>query len=165
MSKSFGRSFRIDKSYSILAMKVFSSWDFRVIKKSSVELMSQNNCTQLRVCRSMLRETISTSFFLLFCPSNADESSPVWNSLQEILAEVVQKKEKNGGCQALWRLMVHGLAWAICIGGTAGCVISVYFFSEYMHQVRLPSCFTFMRPSEPRLLPELIFQSFVCSGI
>ncbi|XP_011477534.2 transmembrane channel-like protein 6 [Oryzias latipes] len=100
MSKSFGRSFRIDKSYSILAMKVFSSWDFRVIKKSSVELMSQNNCTQLR----------------------------------EILAEVVQKKEKNGGCQALWRLMVHGLAWAICIGGTAGCVISVYFFSEYMHQ-------------------------------
>ncbi|RVE75761.1 hypothetical protein OJAV_G00002120 [Oryzias javanicus] len=100
MSKSFGRSFRIDKSYSILAMKVFSSWDFKVIKQTSVELMSENNCTQLK----------------------------------ELLAEVVQKKEKNSPCQALWRLMVHGLAWAICIGATAGCVISVYFFSEYMHK-------------------------------
>lgn len=48
MSKSFGRSFRIDKSHSILAMKVFSSWDFKVIKKTSVQLMSGNICTQIK---------------------------------------------------------------------------------------------------------------------
>lgn len=48
MSKSFGRSFRIDKSHSILAMKVFSSWDFKVIKKTSVKLMSGNICTQIK---------------------------------------------------------------------------------------------------------------------
>lgn len=48
MSKSFGQSFRIDKSHGILAMKVFCSWDFKVLKKSSVKLMSENICTQLK---------------------------------------------------------------------------------------------------------------------
>uniref|UniRef100_A0A7N8Y3M9 Transmembrane channel-like protein n=1 Tax=Mastacembelus armatus TaxID=205130 RepID=A0A7N8Y3M9_9TELE len=48
MSKSFGQSFRIDKSHSILAMKVFCSWDFKVIKKTSVKLMSEKICTQLK---------------------------------------------------------------------------------------------------------------------
>lgn len=52
MSKSFGQSFRIDKSHSILAIKVFCSWDFKVIKKTSVKLMSENICTQLKVCRA-----------------------------------------------------------------------------------------------------------------
>lgn len=49
MSKSFGRSFRIDKSYSVLAVKTFCSWDFRVIKKNSTNLMSENISTQLKV--------------------------------------------------------------------------------------------------------------------
>lgn len=49
MSKSFGRSFRIDKSHSILAMKVFSSWDFKVIRETSVKIMSENIGTQLKV--------------------------------------------------------------------------------------------------------------------
>lgn len=49
MSKSFGQSFRIDKSQSILAMKVFCSWDFKVIKETSVKLMSENICTQIQV--------------------------------------------------------------------------------------------------------------------
>ncbi|CAL1601909.1 unnamed protein product [Knipowitschia caucasica] len=48
MSKSFGQSFRIDKTNSVLAMKVFSSWDFKVIKKTSVKLMSENICTQIK---------------------------------------------------------------------------------------------------------------------
>ncbi|XP_065809228.1 transmembrane channel-like protein 6b [Labrus bergylta] len=48
MSKSFGQSFRIDKSHSILAIKVLCSWDFKVIKKTSVKLMSENICTQLK---------------------------------------------------------------------------------------------------------------------
>lgn len=49
MSKSFGQSFRIDRSKGLLAIKVFSSWDFKVSKKSSVRLQSENITTQLRV--------------------------------------------------------------------------------------------------------------------
>ncbi|KAG7223811.1 hypothetical protein INR49_026494 [Caranx melampygus] len=100
MSKSFGQSFRINKSHSILAMKVFCSWDFKVIKKTSVKLMSENICTQLK----------------------------------ELLAEVNHKDIKNTGCQKLWKLTVHGIAWAICIGSTTASVIGIYFFSHHMHQ-------------------------------
>lgn len=100
MSKSFGRSFRIDKSHSILAMKVFCSWDFKVIKKTSVKLLSENICTRIK----------------------------------ELLAEINHKKVKNTRCQRLWRVTVHGLAWAICIGSTTGCAFGIYFFSEYMHK-------------------------------
>ncbi|XP_076584138.1 transmembrane channel-like protein 6b [Chaetodon auriga] len=100
MSKSFGQSFRIDKSHSILAMKVFCSWDFKVIKKTSVRLMSGNICTQLK----------------------------------ELLAEVNHKNIKNTVCQKLWRLMVHGLAWSICIASTTACVFGIYYFSDFMHQ-------------------------------
>ncbi|XP_027138541.1 transmembrane channel-like protein 6b isoform X2 [Larimichthys crocea] len=100
MSKSFGQSFRIDKSHSILAVKVFCSWDFKVIKRTSVKLMSENICTQLR----------------------------------ELLAEVNHKDANNTACQKLWRLMIHGLAWVICIGSTIGCVLGIYYFSDYMHK-------------------------------
>ncbi|KAG7327324.1 hypothetical protein KOW79_008930 [Hemibagrus wyckioides] len=48
MSKSFGQSFRIDRSKGLLAIKVFSSWDFKVSKKTSVKLQSENITTQLR---------------------------------------------------------------------------------------------------------------------
>uniref|UniRef100_A0AAQ5YER1 Transmembrane channel-like protein n=1 Tax=Amphiprion ocellaris TaxID=80972 RepID=A0AAQ5YER1_AMPOC len=98
MSKSFGQSFRIDKSHSILAMKAFCSWDFKVIKKTSVKLMSENICTQLK----------------------------------ELLAEVNHKRVKNTVGQKLCRLMVHGLAWTICIVSTAACVTGIYFFSDYI---------------------------------
>nr|XP_020451787.1 transmembrane channel-like protein 6 [Monopterus albus]XP_020451788.1 transmembrane channel-like protein 6 [Monopterus albus] len=100
MSKSFGQSFTIDKSHSILAMKVFCSWDFKVIKKTSVKLMSEN----------------------------------IFIQLKELLAEVSYKSVQNTTCQKLGRLMVHGLAWAICIANTAACVFGVCRFSEYMHQ-------------------------------
>ncbi|XP_047434204.1 transmembrane channel-like protein 6b [Mugil cephalus] len=98
MSKSFGQSFRIDKSHGILAMKVFCSWDFKVIKKPSVKLMSENICTQLK----------------------------------ELLAEVNHKHVQKTVWQMLGRLMVHGLAWAICIASTTGCVIAIYYFSDYI---------------------------------
>ncbi|XP_061081103.1 transmembrane channel-like protein 6 isoform X2 [Conger conger] len=48
VSKSFGQSFRIEKSRGNLTVKVFCSWDFKVIKKSSVKLQSENICTQLK---------------------------------------------------------------------------------------------------------------------
>ncbi|KAK3533700.1 hypothetical protein QTP70_023992 [Hemibagrus guttatus] len=48
MSKSFGQSFRIDRTKGLLAIKVFSSWDFKVSKKTSVKLQSENITTQLR---------------------------------------------------------------------------------------------------------------------
>ncbi|XP_056590956.1 transmembrane channel-like protein 6b [Triplophysa dalaica] len=48
MSKSFGQSFRIDKSKGLLAIKVLSSWDFKVSKKTSVRLQRENIGTQLK---------------------------------------------------------------------------------------------------------------------
>uniref|UniRef100_A0A674F8K8 Transmembrane channel-like protein n=1 Tax=Salmo trutta TaxID=8032 RepID=A0A674F8K8_SALTR len=34
------------------------------------------------------------------------------------------------------RVLVHVLAWFICIGSTVACVLALYYFSEYMHKVR-----------------------------
>ncbi|RXN02194.1 Transmembrane channel-like protein 6 [Acipenser ruthenus] len=48
MSKSFGQSYRIDNPHGDLAMKMFCSWDFKVIKKSSVKLQCENICTQMK---------------------------------------------------------------------------------------------------------------------
>ncbi|KAM9792632.1 LOW QUALITY PROTEIN: transmembrane channel-like protein 6b [Neosynchiropus ocellatus] len=103
MSKTFGKSFRIDKSHSILAMKVFCSWDFKVIKGSSVQLMSENICTQIK----------------------------------ELLAEVNHKKVTITMCQRLRKLMIHFLAWTICIVCTTACLLGIFYLSEHMHQVRV----------------------------
>uniref|UniRef100_A0A4W4HCD9 Transmembrane channel-like protein n=1 Tax=Electrophorus electricus TaxID=8005 RepID=A0A4W4HCD9_ELEEL len=48
MSQSFGQSFRVDRSKGLLTIKVFSCWDFKVIKKSSVKLQCENISTQLK---------------------------------------------------------------------------------------------------------------------
>uniref|UniRef100_A0AAZ3RKJ0 Transmembrane channel-like protein n=1 Tax=Oncorhynchus tshawytscha TaxID=74940 RepID=A0AAZ3RKJ0_ONCTS len=48
MSKSFGRSFRVFKSQGNMAIKVFCSWDFKVSKKMSVRMQSENITTQLK---------------------------------------------------------------------------------------------------------------------
>ncbi|KAI1884374.1 hypothetical protein AGOR_G00225750 [Albula goreensis] len=48
MSKSFAQSFRIEKSRGNLTVKVFCSWDFSVLKKSSVKLQTENIRTQLK---------------------------------------------------------------------------------------------------------------------
>lgn len=100
MSKTFGRSFRINKSNSILTMKTFSCWDFKVIKKKSVQIMSENIGTQLK----------------------------------ELLAELTQKHTKSTFCKRFCRLMVHGVAWTICIASTTGCMAGVYYFSEFIHK-------------------------------
>lgn len=49
ISKSFGQSFHVDKPQGSLALKVFCSWDFRVIKKTSMKLQAENISTQLKV--------------------------------------------------------------------------------------------------------------------
>ncbi|XP_043970207.1 transmembrane channel-like protein 6b isoform X1 [Gambusia affinis] len=100
MSKSFGQSFRIDKSNGMLAMKVFCSWDFKVIKKSSVKLLSENICTQLK----------------------------------ELLGEAHHSRTRSTTLDKLIKLMIHGLGWTLCIGATAGCVVGIYYFSDYMHK-------------------------------
>lgn len=56
--------------------------------------------------------------------------------LQELLTEVSHKDHHKTVGQKLWRVMVHALAWAICIGTTTASVFSIYLFSEYMHRVR-----------------------------
>ncbi|XP_033895102.3 transmembrane channel-like protein 6b isoform X2 [Acipenser ruthenus] len=54
MSKSLGQSYRIDNPHGDLAMKMFCSWDFKVIKKSSVKLQCENICTQMKELLSEL---------------------------------------------------------------------------------------------------------------
>ncbi|XDV51101.1 hypothetical protein PO909_020047 [Leuciscus waleckii] len=71
MSKSFGQSFRIDKSKGLLAIKVFSSWDYKVSKKSSVRLQRANIGTQLKelvaeVNREKLKFSVLTRLFRVF---------------------------------------------------------------------------------------------------
>ncbi|CAM4731266.1 unnamed protein product [Leuciscus chuanchicus] len=71
MSKSFGQSFRIDKSKGLLAIKVFSSWDYKVSKKSSVRLQRANIGTQLKelvaeVNREELKFSVLTRLFRVF---------------------------------------------------------------------------------------------------
>ncbi|XP_051995291.1 transmembrane channel-like protein 6 [Xyrauchen texanus] len=54
MSESFGKSFHLFKSTGFLALKVFSSWDFKVSRKRSVKLQSVNICNQLKEMLSEL---------------------------------------------------------------------------------------------------------------
>lgn len=68
MSKSFGQSFRIDKSKGLLAIKLFSSWDFKVSKKSSVRLQSENIGTQLKeLLAEANRQELEVSAFQRLC--------------------------------------------------------------------------------------------------
>ncbi|KAL0993476.1 hypothetical protein UPYG_G00108510 [Umbra pygmaea] len=48
VSKSFGRSFPVFKSHGNLAIKLFCFWDFKVSKKTSVRIQSENISTQLK---------------------------------------------------------------------------------------------------------------------
>ncbi|XP_051967487.1 transmembrane channel-like protein 6 [Xyrauchen texanus] len=71
MSKTFGQSFRINKSKGVLAIKVFSCWDFKVSKKSSVRLQRDNIGTQLKelvaeVNRQELKFSVLQRLFRLF---------------------------------------------------------------------------------------------------
>ncbi|KAL1265286.1 hypothetical protein QQF64_003313 [Cirrhinus molitorella] len=100
MSKSFGQSFRIDKSKGLLAIKVFSSWDFKVIKKSSVRLQRANIGTQLK----------------------------------ELVAEVNRQELKFPVLQRLCRLLIHMVAWIMCLAIIIASVLAVYYFSEHMHK-------------------------------
>lgn len=77
------------------------------------------------------------------------------SALQELLAEVSHKDDNKTVGQKLWRLMVHALAWAICIGSTTASVFSVYHFSEYMHQVRF---LQFVKSWLPETLKWMLIQ-------
>ncbi|XP_075760287.1 transmembrane channel-like protein 6 isoform X1 [Pelodiscus sinensis] len=55
--------------------------------------------------------------------------------LKELLAEWQAKS----GPRSLGRMVVLGLAWALCLGTVLGWAMAVYWFSEYMHQVHRKS--------------------------
>lgn len=49
MYHSFLKSYRVGSSTGVLAIKIFSAWDFKVVQRHSVKLQSENICTQLKV--------------------------------------------------------------------------------------------------------------------
>ena len=74
MSKSFERSFRVFKSQGNMAIKVFCSWDFKVSKKMSVRLQSENITTQLKVRdRIMFIRAHNEKIKIQFQPKNSNK--------------------------------------------------------------------------------------------
>ncbi|KAK9406974.1 transmembrane channel-like 6 [Crotalus adamanteus] len=62
MSHSFGESYRVGSASSNLAVKVFCSWDYKMIQKRSVQLQSENIRTHLKECLAEQRLESSLSF-------------------------------------------------------------------------------------------------------
>ncbi|KAJ8367526.1 hypothetical protein AAFF_G00314990 [Aldrovandia affinis] len=57
--------------------------------------------------------------------------------LKEMLSEVSRREQRLarlGWAQRLARLAVHALAWLMCLGGTVGSALAVFYCSEYLHQ-------------------------------
>ncbi|KAM4598254.1 transmembrane channel-like protein 6 [Polymixia lowei] len=100
VSKSFGRSFHVFKSDGNLAVKLFCSWDFKVSKKASVQLQSENISIQLK----------------------------------ELLSDVICGKKERSCMQGLLRLLVHLLAWAMCLTITSLGSLVIHYLAD---QIRL----------------------------
>ncbi|GAB0197564.1 transmembrane channel-like protein 6 [Grus japonensis] len=64
VSRSFRESYRVGSSMGDLAVKVFCTWDFKVIQRRSVKLQCENICTQLK---ELLAEQRSRSTSLSLC--------------------------------------------------------------------------------------------------
>uniref|UniRef100_A0A670Y542 Transmembrane channel-like protein n=1 Tax=Pseudonaja textilis TaxID=8673 RepID=A0A670Y542_PSETE len=62
VSHSFGESYRVGSASSNLAVKVFCSWDYKVIQKRSVQLQSENIRTHLKECLAEQRLESCLSF-------------------------------------------------------------------------------------------------------
>ncbi|XP_032066203.1 transmembrane channel-like protein 6 isoform X1 [Thamnophis elegans] len=62
VSHSFGESYRVGSASSNLAVKVFCSWDYKVIQKRSVQLQSENISTDLKECLAEQRLESCLSF-------------------------------------------------------------------------------------------------------
>ncbi|XP_015679649.2 transmembrane channel-like protein 6 [Protobothrops mucrosquamatus] len=62
MSHSFGESYRVGSASSNLAVKVFCSWDYKMIQKRSIQLQSENIRTHLKECLAEQRLESCLSF-------------------------------------------------------------------------------------------------------
>ncbi|KAG7460215.1 hypothetical protein MATL_G00218770 [Megalops atlanticus] len=62
------------------------------------------------------------------------QSENICTQLKELLSEVNCREVEKSVAQRLARVAIHTLAWAVCLGSTLGCVLSVYYFSSHMHK-------------------------------
>uniref|UniRef100_A0A8D2J9C5 Transmembrane channel-like protein n=1 Tax=Varanus komodoensis TaxID=61221 RepID=A0A8D2J9C5_VARKO len=64
------------------------------------------------------------------------QSENICTHLKECLAERWSSSHPLSLCKKLQRLVIQLLAWTLFLGSVFGCILGVYYFSEYIHQVR-----------------------------
>ncbi|RMB95196.1 hypothetical protein DUI87_28183 [Hirundo rustica rustica] len=152
---SVSRSFResVGSSTGDLAIKVFCTWDFKVIQRRSVKLQCENICTQLKVqelgsaehprpqpCMIALSiaplgpAAVQRDKTLLQTQSGSGSSATAL--LQELLVEQRSRSRSQSRCQCLGHCVVMLLAWVLALGLVSGCVLAVHYFSGHMHMVQ-----------------------------
>ncbi|XP_048345939.1 transmembrane channel-like protein 6 isoform X2 [Sphaerodactylus townsendi] len=80
------------------------------------------------------------------------QSENICTQLKECLAERQSRSHPLNLCKRLQRLVVLLLAWTISLGTVLGCVVAVYYFSEYIHHVHLKRLTSSQTGNEAELL-------------
>ncbi|TWW70041.1 Transmembrane channel-like protein 6 [Takifugu flavidus] len=144
VSTTFGRSFHILEAPRMMAVKVFSSWDFKVNKKSSVKLQSKKISTQLRLAISSIMEGDQGVFPATVTCSGPttllNETSPLTPSKtlnlthllfhQELLSDAIGGESEKSWTQRLFHLAVRLIAWTVSLASIIGCTLGVHSMSE-----------------------------------
>ncbi|KAH0629397.1 hypothetical protein JD844_011449 [Phrynosoma platyrhinos] len=76
-------------------------------------------------------------------------------SFQECLADHWARSHPLNLCKRLQRLVILLTAWTLSLGAILGCVIGVYYFSEYIHQIHQEKLSTSSRAGREALLLAL----------
>ncbi|KAF7247253.1 Transmembrane channel-like protein 6 [Varanus komodoensis] len=74
---------------------------------------------------------------------------------KECLAERWSSSHPLSLCKKLQRLVIQLLAWTLFLGSVFGCILGVYYFSEYIHQVHQEMLLTSSHTGKEALLLAL----------
>ncbi|XP_062976223.1 transmembrane channel-like protein 6 isoform X2 [Elgaria multicarinata webbii] len=83
------------------------------------------------------------------------QSENICTQLKECLAERSSRSHPLSLCKRLQKLAVLLMAWTLSLGTVLGCVVGVYYFSEYIHQVHHEKLLTSSNTGKEALLLAL----------